>query len=719
MADDEAPADAPAEEAKPPDEAAREPADEGSAESQSRAAQENATSASSSEDWKRFSASIESGMRSLLGRQAGGTSNFFFGATSVDTIGDRIGQAAPAAPVRSGPVPAATLARIRDSFVAPPAFPALQRVLESHHVLIIHAPPGTGRTTTALRLLDQTCRAGVHKLDPDVQLKGLTAADLRGGPGFLLESLDPGQAAALRGFHADRLGRLLQERGGMLVVVVDRATRLPAAEIGHLVVADLGPVEPTALLAKHLEHTLGDAAEAAAVLDRPPVRQIIADLAPDTPCREVAELSGLLIELARDRIDADAVRRVRERTSDTSFAEWFDQQGTTDQRAFVIALAVFNNEAVQLVSEAATALAERIRLLEVPDPEARTRSLFDVPLHARLDAARAEVVTEIVEYRGAEVPEQRARFRDDSYATRVLAQVERYGEVYPVVLDWIRDLGAMTGQVVRSRAGLAAGMFARTDFIGVFERLIHPWACSGDFADCWAAAAALRMAGEHPTYERIVVGLLSRWVRHHEDPELRAAAARALGTTTALSTARVLSLLKVATRNATPELGLIIGESVSALMLDPAAQDPVLRALVNWIHDAREPQRRWTAMIAVLLLSYRFKVVVAESGEPWPALLWLAEHQPEHRPQIVVLLGKVLQAAAFLHSGYAEVMRWVRLAYRDPTLRAPVGSLLGAVAAEMGETATIEHYIGEWAARHPARAEPAAEILSHLDRKER
>ncbi|HEY2056969.1 MAG TPA: hypothetical protein VGH57_01250 [Amycolatopsis sp.] len=687
-------------------------------------AQNKAADPEQAESWRLFTRQMETATVSMFGSAAGGagpaggTANFFLGATNVGQVGDRHSRPRDLR-VRSGVVSAAMLERIEQSYVEPDGYPELKATLARELVLLIRARGGTGRTTTALRLLDEACREGVRKLDPDTDLKSLQAKDFEPSRGYLLESLDPAQAAELKAFHAESLSRLMQERGCMLVVIVDESTALALNEVGHLVVEDFGMVKPERLLHHYVQLGLRDsgAAADADVLTRPAVKEIIDQLTEDMPARELAELGELLVEVANDRRELDYVRERYSRASSTSFGEWFETQQEVEQRAFVIALAVLNGESVQLVSAAATMLADRFLKLEFPKRADRSRDVFATPLARRLQQARAEVVTGTQDTRFGQVRVHKAQFRDERFPLRVLEQVRsQYTQALEVVMGWLFDLGNIPGPQVRIRAGVAAGYLSQHDFVDVYHRILWPWAASGDEDQRQAAIAALQVPGWPAGSERVVSKLLTRWVRQRHDRDLQATAARALGSTTAMSPATALRLLRLAARHADWDVAFSIGESVSDLFRADSAQ--VLAALVRWSREDEFPQRRETALLAVLITSRYLAVTEEHSSEHWPVLVWLAERRPQEREPIVLLFSRMLLAADFMRHGYLEIHRWLRLAQREPALVEPIARLLAEVGRHSGETDSIEFYLRDWAGDRGAPAQGAGAVLEQFVREQ-
>ncbi|MCP2273905.1 ATP-binding protein [Actinokineospora diospyrosa] len=679
-------------------------------------AQERASDPASADQWNDQRSKLDAARQWLGG---GGTTNVFFGG--VGQVGDTVGAVAGTM-VNSGPVSGAVLDRVRASYVEPTRYTDLRRVLQSHQVLVINAPSGTGRTTTALRLLDELCVEGVLKLDPDTVLKTLDDKTFTGLHGYLLDRLDRNQSRELSLYHLERLSAVLRRKGCMLVVITEQAVPLPAGDIEHLVAVDLGAVEPRQLLERHLAWVLEQSPTTAAepVLSHPEVGEVLGELTKDVSRSDLAKLGDLLAEVATGQVDIGAVRERYSHNSRASFVDWFDHQIDLPQRAFVIALAVFNDEPVQLVSRAATRLADMLAAVAGPRRATRGRPLFDTPLATWIERARAEVVDGVEDTTLGAVAVRKARFRDDSYPARVLEHLcAEYDQAFTVVADWLNALGGDGGGRVRVRAGMAVGFLSRFDFIGIHDGVVLRWASTGDQHTRDAAVAALQLPAEHPALSRVVRTLLRNWIRDRSEEgwSRRQVAVRALGTTVAVSTDKALDLLRLASRYVDWETAYLIGESVSDLMCRVEEPVTVLDALVAWSDAEQYPLRRETALLSTLIAGAYLTVLVAESTEKWPALVWLAEQHDNGRASVTTLYARMLQSAHFIDRGYEQLRGWVRLAQKDETLRVPVARLLADIAVEADDVASMRHYARTWAKPRGGPAKAVGVVLEHLEER--
>ncbi|GAA1262021.1 hypothetical protein [Saccharothrix xinjiangensis] len=704
MAEQEPSEDAPPE--------ASEPSAERVEEEQSDDAHQKASDPDLANRWWTRNIAMDVAMQALVG---GGTANVFMGDASVGHLGDRDRGASSGhlgVVVRSGPVSRAVLDRIRESYVEPSRYQETKRRLEELRLVLIRTRRGSGRTTTALRLLDQLCRAGVRKLDPDVNVKTLREDDLEDNHGYLLDSPEAEQARALRSYQAERIGALLESKGCRLVVILDESTPLDLVDLVHHVVDDLGSVTPAEVLRRHL----ADVDDA--LFEHDEVRGVVEQFTDDTPCGEVAELAGLLREVADGTVAVEQLAERCSRAGEANFVEWFDRQTDTDLLAFVIAPAVFNDESVQLVSAAAEMLADRIRQVELPRRADRAREVFKVPLEQRVREARAKLVPDTQELTFGKVPVLRVRFEDNSFPYRVLRHVcAQYDQANRLVRDWLLDLGSIPGEQVRIRAGMAAGLLSLQDFPAVYELIVRPWAVSGDENERWAAVAALRIPGSQSELDHVVYRMLKGWISHGNSLELRTTAARALGSTEAMSPAACLRLLRYAARHADWDIALAIGESVTELFCRVDDPGQVLAALVRWSDDDEHPKRRETAVLALVTMAFRVTVRLDESVEPWPALIWQAEHVPAQRRQVVLLFSRLLQMARFMGRGYHVLREWTRRANKEPALREPLARLLLDIGAESDELDSIRYYLEAWGDERDGPAKAVRAVLRYFDER--
>ncbi|MFF2210321.1 hypothetical protein [Streptomyces antibioticus] len=382
-----------------------------------------------------------------------------FDRTSFDRahFGDvYVGSRDTAAPV-FGDVPEDELDRLRQVYRAPVGYSTLKRVLRGRRVLVLGGPPGTGRNTTGLCLLDEVTTAvrdaasGTGKPVPEAtepQGRAGTAVLTQGrvtrlAPSDLgLLSADPGAVAGgvLDGggllvqlpetagnftvpqeLHLDALAARLAAKGSYAVLIVS-----PASPAGHLLAGRYGLACPPApageLLEWQLVRHLADCPDPDALgrgeqILKHPLFLDALGIAPEALRPSETELVAEQVarhvrgELRRDEL-LDACGRIARRQA----REWFTgpadplpmapergrsgpDDGPVDTAAPRVREAAFRIALAVLDGEAVSSVADAAELLAqqilaVRMPgRAHGRPVFAEDLEGTLAACRAEVRT--------------------------------------------------------------------------------------------------------------------------------------------------------------------------------------------------------------------------------------------------------------------------------------------------------------------------------------
>ncbi|AWT45994.1 MULTISPECIES: hypothetical protein [Streptomyces] len=412
-----------------------------------------------------------------------------FDRTSFDRahFGDvYIGARDAAAPV-FGDVPEDELDRLRQVYRAPAGYPTLKRVLRARRVLVLGGPPGTGRLTTGLCLLDEVTtavrdtasgagepvpeaaeadgrrgtgvltRGRVTRLAPsDLRLLSADPAAVASGVldgGGLLVQLpeNGGDFAPPQELHLDALAARLAAKGSYAVLVVS-----PSSPAGHLLAGRYGLACPPApageLLEWQLVRHLADCPDPDAlgrgeqILKHPLFLDALGILPEALRPSETELVAERVARHVRGELSRDALLDACGRIARRQAREWFT--GTADplppapepgpagadgpvdtaaprvrEASFRIALAVLDGEAVSSVADAAELLAQQILAVRTPG-RAHGRPVFAEDLEGLLAACRAEVRTaEEESVGGVPVPVRTVAYRGTALAGSVLAEV--------------------------------------------------------------------------------------------------------------------------------------------------------------------------------------------------------------------------------------------------------------------------------------------------------
>ncbi|WP_030819843.1 MULTISPECIES: hypothetical protein [Streptomyces] len=621
-----------------------------------------------------------------------------------DNINLLLGSRHPGAGMRSGPVPEEELRRLRRVHVEPQGYVRLRNALRARRLLVLGAAPGTGRTSTALSLLDEVTQRPADAADavgPRV-----LRVDPEGGPRQLARTLDGGEEEVRRGtgyllepslarpgalppdeMDLDELAAALDRREAFAVIVVavgSAANPLLAGRYGML----CPPVPTEELLATRLRERLEDrtagagedgttpaelAARAQALAEREEVRDAVGlkDLRP----AEAELLASLLAGHVLGDVSYEELLSGCRSLAAGQAHEWFagvdraltaspagterpdGGAGRSDTAtlfhpvAFRIALAVLGGASYSAVATAAHLLTWELSVQSDPD-HTPARPLFCDDPEADRALSRAEVVDGEVEVDGHDVPARLIWYRGSALPSAVLTELwDRHFPVRAPVVRWLRLLADDPRPQVWMRAAVAAGELCARDFDHGYTELVRPLAEADAFRRRIFAATTMDQAAGHDSHRGTVHKLVGDWSKHGSDP-LRWTAAMALGYGNAAATTddTLDALARIGVRDDGEQSAIASLNVVRLLTLPDAAE--VLERVGEWTHHKREPYQELGLATSVrLALNTVEEVLMDDPDSPlgdrgdWPMALALAATRPELVPRMADLLWTALNTA--------------------------------------------------------------------------
>ncbi|MEV4879347.1 hypothetical protein [Streptomyces cyaneofuscatus] len=601
--------------------------------------------------------------------------------------------------MRGGPVPEEELRRLRRAHVEPAGYVRLRRALESRRLLVLGGAPGTGRTSTALALLDEVTRNGsgdggrVRRVDPHQGegVRGLSGEVAGGeggerrGTGYLLElALDRPGTLPPDEMDLDQLASTLAEGGAYAVVVVSvgsAANPLLAGRYGMVCPPAPSRELVTVRLRERLEEARGAGspteAEGAGPLERaarlaedPEVTEAVGldDLRP----AEAELLASLLAEHLLGSLTREELLSGCRSIAAVQAHEWFagvdralaappSGDGRTSVRsataalfhpvAFRIALAVLGGGSHSAVSAAAHLLTWELSVQSDPD-NTPSRPLFCDDPESDRALSRARSDDGAVDVAGAEVTGRLIFYRGSALPAAVLAEIwDRHFPVRAPVVRWLRLLADDPRPQVSMRAAVAAGELSVRDFEHGFAELVRPLAEASSPRRRVFAAAALDQVAGHASHRKAVRKVVDDWSRHGT-ASLRWTAAMTLGHGRAADSVdgALDALARIGVRDQGRQLAVASLNVVRLLALPQSAT--VLRRLGKWVDDRREEYQDLALVTIVRLATTDVdEVLDDEPGTPlgdrgdWPLLLALAVTRPELTGTLAGLFWTALNTA--------------------------------------------------------------------------
>jgi len=513
----------------------------------------------------------------------------------------------------------AELADLDAAYVEPPEYARAEAVLRAEHVLVLAGPLRTGRTTTALRLLQHAASGEVHRVarldEVPERLPPLS--------GWLLDEPGPEDLARLDLATVREYAAALREVAAFLVVVVGDRSALPPGP-DRLVVRTTGEPDPEAVLEQGLrqEWTGGLLPRRVARVVQQDWVQTFLDARPLPG--DVHVLVRALVAVGRGELDAGAAEaRVGAELADR-LAEWFERHPDPRDRCLLLAAAVLHGSGADRVDDAARLLEQELGLAE--DRAWRAAN----PRERRLRVIGAHLADGEQATPWGGVPTRVVRFCHPSLAAAVLRHVwADHDDVRRPLAAWLERL-ALAGDgdpATARRAAAVLGELGRDDLGWLLDRAVRPWAALGGPGAREAAAVALATVAAHPPRADAVLRLLRTVVA--EDPGSRMAAVAAA----------TYGLV------AEPAWAAAAREDLLAVLAaDPAQVPAVVRGLAR-LCEGPAAGKTLDALLAaasgptaVRALDVALRVARYHRGEGGvPLLLALAEADPRQLERVVAL----------------------------------------------------------------------------------
>ncbi|MFD9454350.1 hypothetical protein ACFWBC_14845 [Streptomyces sp. NPDC059985] len=591
----------------------------------------------------------------------------------------------------SGEIPAETLERLAGEFVHEgTAFALLLERLRHEHVLVLTGDPFTGRRTAALLLLRQLGATPVRAMDRDVQpgdlsLRFRSRDDARG---HLLCDMEISRKQPLREAHLLALRSRLREQNAYLVITAGRS---PYVE-DTIVLAPWQPPPAEAVLSALLLKRTGTA-RASELLALPCVGAFLSR-EHQVQVREVVQYAAILIGGDQQKIkDFPLIALERQ------VQEWFEEAETPVQlreKAFLIALAAFDNGPYALIAELSDILYKALRstgdeTYQEPIP------VFGTHIAKRLQGARARRYSAEEQTEWGPVTQVNAGFKDDRVAPIVLREVwTGHPAARPAMIKWLDTLSTDGRPFVRTRAAATVAVLAYTDLPSTMALVIERWAGAKEARRQLTAVSALTLADRinAPNIPQIVDG----WSIDDQDPKRAWVAIRALGLIGPQRPAESLTALRAQARHqyekrlkqpstgsGDQQVAAELPQSVALLLLSHSG-GPVLDALLPALDG--HPSSRALALEGFLTACERLD----HSGCP-PLLNWAARSGSVTNG-VARLLRTAINDRETNERAENVLRAWVRAADEDAGTAGALARLLPALAAGPREAARLDHLLG-------------------------
>ncbi|MGW4499904.1 hypothetical protein ACWENR_14995 [Micromonospora sp. NPDC004336] len=600
--------------------------------------------------------------------------------------------------------PAYVAAEVR-TYVAVPNVEVMREALGRQHLIRLCGEVGSGRRTTAIKLLDEVgClrdRIGTVEVDDDL-IFSVLAEDcvMERGAGIIIDRDD----RPMRDGAVDALRRRARDTGAF-VVILDSTERANAeASFAH------ERPDHQEVLRRHLWVLLASGATPARTRDADQADRAYHDRAVQHPAVasriRLASSVRYVVRLAEHL----AGNPDREGDLDQLLADWDNQSRKLakdilapaeesaekaylipHRQAFRIAYAVFAGHPLSDVFHAGELLSQQIIPLYETRGTTPDRLIFDGNIDRLIHPSM------VAPARGDEQrPGPRCAELADETLIRAILDVawHDYDALRGPLMTWLMVLAGNRSWKVRLRAAQIVGILAGFDFDQVYRVLIGVWA-RWQATYRRSAALAMDMAYVDARLTRRVRQRVYDWSRS-PDPLLQDSAARVYGMRLGEEDVP-RAVRELARMGRQPELAASSSVAAAMSMLFLAgATDDVMDELADWVASPNEhlPQH---AVRALVILA-RQPGSVDRQG--WPALPELAERRERWQRALVDLWRNALTNAETSRRAWDPMRKWLLAADHDEKLRAFVESLAMEIFASPLDS-RARFNLRLWRNRHP------------------
>lgn len=467
----------------------------------------------------------------------------------------------------------AELVEVRGQFVAPGGFLDAQRALRADGVVVL-LRPGSGRTFTARRLLDDRGADAIVDLNPDRAMSEVAQDELHEGEGYVWDVRGPGDVAFTNREFRHLLATVRTARS-WLVLLVDHRSQVPSAADG--VVVELQAPDPVEVALAVVRQRCPETTEG-------PTQVLKSDLDfalnKGDPPEKAVRAAALAIEVSNGSLTAeDALTALTEDVGNAvgaSFVEW-----SSIEYSMLAAVAVLENQPFDEVAAHALELDKLVRTAELPsDKKLRPRRVFAKPKHQLLKDIGAEI-DERAHPLHPGLREQTVRFARQDWADAALCHLWReYHTVQPMLLDWMcapELLERFGGSSVRALCTLITGVPAHEPLRPV-DNLAAKWSLSHREL---AAATVTSLVDVH-RMEPLVKQILEDWIEG-DSVRRKSTAALAYGLHYGRrNPAFALTQLARIGQSTHETVQAAVVRGVLSMLADEEDQEAVLDAIVAW-----------------------------------------------------------------------------------------------------------------------------------------
>ena len=425
--------------------------------------------------------------------------------------------------------------KLTQVYLKPRTYDTAYKCLKENRWVILQGRPQVGKRASALYMAFelQGRTPDLHELSPETDLKKwIDSEDLNENRIYFIDSLTGVRAQELQAYDWRTLRNVLAEKRSYLVISVKEGVRFTTDMPSEVIHTWLPPEDARTLVRKHLLCHKISSDEAKKLLEDSTVADLIkGNLSPG----QASLLAERLAAYQKGEISfLDEALKGFVVYDDKSIRDRLSVAKDDSERAFHIALAVFNGARYRSVEEATDRLA---LLLSPPSKKKKDENEDEEDSEVfnpffeeddRIERAQAELAKEYPSEDSILAVEV-VRFTDPAYQPALLSFVWRkFRRIRTLILEWLREYGRDLYSDMRMRTAATVAFLAQHEFETVVIEVLRPWAYEGVSLSRQTLGYTFASLIRIEQYSDATLALLRDWSRHG-NVSLVWAAARAYG----------------------------------------------------------------------------------------------------------------------------------------------------------------------------------------------
>lgn len=623
----------------------------------------------------------------------------------------------PLAPSIAKPITIEMLDKIRMVYVQTSLYRDAHALLHDAHIVVLWGQSHLGKRATAIHLLLSADVDKILELHPDIDVHKILKDEPEAGTGYIVDTMTTFTAPELTPSSLAQLGAYLKDKNSYLVITVDREVSLARKGLDEQIIIWTERPDSMQLLQNHFAWYLSTeekVARALQVCQDDPVREL---LGTQRLPHELDHLAQLISRVVRNKIGLDEALSSFAARASKQVEEWFETHISTEQRTFMIALAVLSGAKYQAVSDADARLQEFLAHGSAESGSSAPEAFFK-SRKQKVETALAHLSQGYEDTEFGRTPIEIVELDNPVLQPAVLRYIwTEYDGLRSPLVDWLRELGTKSNYDVRIRVAAAAGELSKYDFTYIKEQVLTPWATHADKRARAAAAFALGIPAWEGNLAPQVLGLLHHWSTLPNNWRLNWTAAAAYGGLVGLRfpDTALRGLQNIAQLEDLRLFSVVSRSVVNLVYAREATPDDYLKILdsiVDWTKPPVSKIVTLTGLLVFLDLIEEARTDAVPDAESWPALLWLSQGNPALTDKITELWRRALNTKASRKSALETLRKIVKEADDDARLKLPLEQILTEMVRQgtQREQERLRYFLNCWA-DDPRGESPSARHL--------